>query len=162
MKYYKCGHIMTTHGIKGDLKVKSLTDFDRFYPGSHLFILHQGSYIEVVVNKAVNFKDGYLISFKDLLDINLVEKYHSDDIYVSEVDREELNDDEYYYSDLIGKEVVNQNNESRGIVIEIREMPHARYLVVKYNDKNCLIPFINEFINNIDDKIYINEIEGLF
>lgn len=162
MKYYKCGHIMTTHGIKGDLKVKPLTDFDRFYPGSHLFILHQGSYIEVVVNKAVNFKDGYLISFKDLLDINLVEKYHSDDIYVSEVDREELNDDEYYYSDLIGKEVVNQNNESRGIVIEIREMPHARYLVVKYNDKNCLIPFINEFINNIDDKIYINEIEGLF
>lgn len=162
MKYYKCGYIMTTHGIKGDLKVKPLTDFDRFYPGSHLFILHQGNYIEVVVNKATTFKDCYLISFKDLLDINLVEKYHSDDIYVSENDREKLNNDEYYYSDLIGKEVINQNNESRGLVIEIREMPHARYLVIKYNDKNYLIPFINEFIKNIDDKIYINEIEGLF
>ena len=41
-------------------------------------------------------------------------------------------------------------------------MPHARYLVVKFNDKNYLIPFINEFIKEINDKIYINEIEGLF
>ena len=40
MKYFKCGHIMTTHGIKGDLKIKPSTDFDRFYLGSHLFILH--------------------------------------------------------------------------------------------------------------------------
>ena len=161
-KYYKCGHIMTTHGIKGDLKIKPSTDFDRFYPGSHLFILHQGNYDEVIVKKASNFKDCLLVSFEELLDINLVQKYHSDDIYVSEDNREKLNDDEFYYSELIGLELINQNNESRGKVIEIRELPQACYLVVYYNNKSYMIPFIEEFILDIDDRIHINEIEGLF
>lgn len=162
MKFYKCGHILTTHGIKGDLKIKPLTDFDRFSPNNHLFILHQNNYVEVVVNKVSEFKENLLVSFKDLLDINLVEKYHGDDIYVSELDREKLSSNEFYYSDLIGKIVFNQKGDFRGEVIEIRELPHAKYLVVKYNDKTHLIPFISEFIDKIDEKIYIKEIEGLF
>lgn len=163
MKFYKCGHIMTTHGIKGDLKVKPLTDFDRFYKGSRLYILHKGDYVEVTVNKASIFGSYYLVSFVDLLDINLVEKYHSDDIYVSELDRaNELEEGEYYYSDLIGKEVYNTFGDARGKVIEVRELPKSQYLVVKYNGKNVLIPFINEFIEDVNDRIIIKEIEGLF
>lgn len=163
MKFYKCGHIMTTHGIKGDLKVKPLTDFNRFYKGSRLYILHKKDYVEVKVNKATVFGNYYLVSFCDLLDINLVEKYHSDDIYVSELDRaNELAEGEYYYSDLIGKDVFNTNNEARGRVIEVRELPQAEYLVVKYNGKNVLIPFIDEFIADVNENIIIKEIEGLF
>lgn len=163
MKYFKCGHIMTTHGLKGDLKVKSLSDFDRFFKGSRLFILHNKQYEEVKVHSCKSFGNYYLVAFEDKLDINLVEKYHSDDIYVSELDRQnELDEDEYYYSDLIGMSVVNQNNEARGEVIEIRELPQADYLVVKYNGKKVLIPFIKEFVKDVNEKIVVNEIEGLF
>ncbi|MGM9969162.1 MAG: ribosome maturation factor RimM [Anaeroplasma sp.] len=163
MEYFKCGHIMTTHGLKGDLKIKPLTDFDRFYTGSRLFILHKNQYVEVKVKKSVIYGNYYLVCFEELEDINLVEKFHSDDIYVSELDRRnELEDNEYYYSDLIGLEVVNQNDESRGKVVEIREMPQSEYLVVEYNDKKVLIPFIDKFIIDVKDKIKINEIEGLF
>ena len=76
MKYFKCGHIMTTHGIKGDLKVKGLSDFNRFFKGSRLFILHNDEYVEVIVEKASVFGNYYLVSFKGLEDINLVLKYH--------------------------------------------------------------------------------------
>ncbi|MBQ3253363.1 MAG: 16S rRNA processing protein RimM [Acholeplasmatales bacterium] len=163
MKFYKCGHIMTTHGIKGDLKVKPLTDFDRFYKGSKLYILHNDNYVEVKVKKASIFGNYYLVSFEGLEDINLVEKYHSDDIYVSELDRKnELEENEYYYSDLIGMNVINQNNESRGVVVEIREMPQAEYLVINYNNKKVLVPFINEFIVDVNEGIIVKEIEGLF
>ena len=89
--------------------------------------------------------------------------FHSDDIYVSELDRnDELEENEYYYSDLIGLEVVNQNNEKRGVVLEIRELPQADYLVVNYNGKKVLVPFIPEFVVDVNDKIIVNEIEGLF
>ena len=163
MNFYKCGHIMTTHGIKGDLKVKPLTDFDRFYKGSRLYILHNGSYEEVKVNRGIEFGAYYLVSFENLLDINLVEKYHGDDIYVSEMDRHhELSEGEYYYSDLIGMDVVNQNGDDRGTVKEIRELPQSDYLVVSYNGKNVLIPFTNKFILDVNDKIVVDEIEGLF
>ncbi len=163
MKYFKCGHIMTTHGIKGDLKVKSFSDFQRFYKGSRLYILHNGQYEEVKISKASVFGAYYLVAFEGLEDINLVLKYHSDDIYVSELDRQdELLEDEYYYNDLIGKEVVNQHGEARGKVIEIRELPQADYLVIDYLDKKVLVPFIKEFVTEVNDRITIEEIEGLF
>ena len=165
MNYYKCGHIMTTHGLKGDLKIKNLSDFDRIKKNNKLYILHNDEYISVIVNKSSPFKDNtLLVSFKDLLDINLVEKYHGDDIYISDLEREndEL-DGDYYYSDLVGKMVVNQNGVEKGIVLEIKELPQCDYLVVDYNKKNVLVPFIDEFIIEVtDEKIVINEIEGLF
>ena len=163
MKYYKCGHVMTTRGIKGELKIKSYSDFDRFSVGKKIYILHNDEYIEENIIKS-SFNSGYyyiVLSGKE--DINLVEKYHSDDIYVSEMEREELDEGEYYYSELVGKKVINQNGEDRGIVMEIREYPKSDYLAIKYNGKICLVPFINEFINDVtEDKIIVNEIEGLF
>ena len=163
MKFFKCGSVMTTHGLKGALKVRSFSDFNRFYVGSRLYILHNGNYEEVKVSKVSIQGDYYLVTFEGYDDINKVLKYHSNDIYVSELDRgNELNEGEYYYSDLIGLNVVNQNNDARGVVIEIRELPQAEYLVIKYNEKNVLVPFINEFIIEVSDKIIVKEIEGLF
>jgi len=162
MKYYRCGKILKTHGIKGDLKIQLITDFDRFEVGKRLYILHNNEYIEVKVAKASNFGNYKLVAFEGLLDINLVLKYHGDEIYVSEEDREDL-DDGYYYSDLEGKTLINQNGEERGKVTSIQELPHAIYLVVSYNNKEVMVPFIDEFILDVTDEyIKINEIEGLF
>ena len=100
MKYYKCGHIMTTHGLKGALKIKDLSDFDRFYKDSTLYILYKNEYIKVKVFNKTIFDNYYLVTFYDLLDINLVEKYKNCDIYVSELDRnDDLDEDEYYNSE---------------------------------------------------------------
>ena len=162
MDYFRCGKILTTHGIKGDLKVLSLSDFDRFQKGKRLYIKHQGKMEEVIVNKVSPFGKYLLVNFEKLLDINLVLKYHSDDIYVAGCDREELEEDEFYYDELIGKELINQNGKSRGIVKEIRELPQCDYLYVLYNGKYYFIPFNEEFITDVTDKIYIEEIEGLF
>jgi len=162
MEYYLCGKILTTHGIHGDLKVKSFSDFERFKKGARLYILHNGEYVMVKVCKVSDYNGCYLVRFEELEDINLVEKYHSDDIYISELDRNDsLDEGEYYYTDLIGKELINQNGEKRGIVKDIRELPQAKYLVVEYNGKNHLIPFINEFIGEVKDYIELKEIEGL-
>ena len=164
MKYYKCGHVMTTHGIKGELKVKNLSDFERFKKNSKVYVYHNDEYILEEILNVRNSDDILYITFKGKEDINLVEKYRNDDIYISELDRNsnDLSDNEYYYSDLIGKKVFNQNNESRGEVIDIRNYPSSYYLCVKYNDKNVLIPFKDMFIKEVKDVIIINEIEGLF
>ena len=164
MNYFKCGHIMTTHGLKGALKVKNLSDFDRFYKNSRLYIFYRDEYIEVNVKSVSTQDDHLLVTFKDLEDINLVEKYKNTDIYVSELDRvNELDENEYYYSDLVGKKILNQNGDLRGIVKEIREYPVCHYLVTNYNDKDILIPFQEKFIKEVNnDSIIIDEIEGLF
>lgn len=161
MEYYRCGLIMTTHGIKGQVKVKVTSDFDRFFPGSKLYILHNNEYVPVVVHTVSDFGKYLLVSFEDLLDINLVQKFHLNEIFISEEDREELEEDEYYYSDLIGCEVYNEGQVFRGIVEEIKEMPQCDYLYISYNSMHYYVPFINEFVLEVSDKIIIKEIEGL-
>lgn len=154
---------MTTHGIKGDLKVQALTDFDRFKKGNRLYIKHKEEYIPVVIAKVSPFGNYLLVGFEQLADINLVEKFHLDDLYVSEEDRiETLEEDEFYYSDLVGLPVYNQGGEARGRVEEIKELPQCDYLYVAYQGKKYYIPFLNEFIIEVSDRIIVKEIEGLF
>ena len=163
MNYFRVGKILTTHGLKGDVKVQNFSDFDRFYKGAKLFIKHKNEYIPVTVNNSSDYGKGLLVSFVGLLDINLVEKYHSDELFISEDDRvNELELDEYYHTDLIGKEVFNQHGKARGIVKEVKELPQCDYLFVNYNGKNYYIPFMKKFIILVSDKIVINELEGLF
>ena len=163
MNYFRVGKILTTHGLKGDVKVQNFSDFDRFYKGAKLFIKHKNEYIPVTVNNSSDYGKGLLVSFVGLLDINLVEKYHSDELFISEDDRvNELELDEYYHTDLIGKEVYNQHGKARGIVKEVKELPQCDYLFVNYNGKNYYIPFMKKFIISVTDKIVINELEGLF
>ncbi len=161
MKYYKCGTILKTHGIKGDLKVKEETDFNRFDIGNTLYILFNDEYIKVKVDKVSEFKNGLLVAFEGLHDINLVEKYHGCGIFVSEEDRGDL-ESGFYYDEVIGLPVYNQDNELRGVVKNIIEYPHAKYLEIETNTKTSLVPFIDEFIEDVlEDRIIIKEIEGL-
>ena len=165
MEFFKCGHIMTTHGLRGDLKVKNLSDFDRFVKGNRLYILHKGDYQEVIVKKANPFGDYLLVCFEGYEDINLVQKFHSEDIYISSEDRksDELARGEDYHSDLIGMKVLNTLGEDRGVVTGIRELPQADCLEIDYNGKKCFVLFMDQFIDNvIDNKIIVKEIEGLF
>ena len=59
----------------------------------------------------------------------------------------------------------NQNDEKIGMVKEVQENAAGSLLLISTTKhKNCLIPFINQFVTKVDTEkkqIIINEIEGL-
>ncbi len=165
MNYYIVGKILNTHGLKGELRVKDDSDFDRFYEGSRLYINYKDEYIPVVVSSAKDdFKGNLFIIFKDLNDINLVEKYKGCLLYVSEEDQGELPSDLNYLHEIIGKNVYNQNNELKGVCTKMLESSQGYIMEVKGKNTKGLVPFLRGvFINKVDENgIYINEIEGFF
>lgn len=85
-------------------------------------------------------------------------------MFITSLQQEKLDDGEYYFHELIGLEVVNERNISKGVVTDVREVPQGYLLVVKKPDgKNALVPFRNEFIGKVTSKrIIVKEIEGLF
>ena len=156
------GKILNTHGLKGELKVKDLSDFDRFYKGSKLYIEYKNDYIEVKVLSVKDYDNSLLVTFENYNDINLVEKYKGSMIWIDKKDLEELGEDEYYFHELIGLDVYNEALELKGKVLEVREIPQGEMLVLNINGKNKFIPFRKEFIKSVSsDKIIIHEIEGL-
>lgn len=161
MKYYLVGKIMTTHGIKGEVKVQNYSDFDRYKKDQILYVLHNGKYEKLEVLFSREYPKGMYVTFKGLEDINLVLKYHSDELFIAEDDREKL-EDEFYVSDLIGLKVYNQDMEERGEIVDVLDLPQGSVLVSLYNGARKTIPFRDEFIIEISDKIIVKEIEGLF
>ena len=157
---YLVGKIIGTHGIKGELKVKSDTSFDRFKVGNVLYVEKE---YPITINSVRNHKGFTLITVNSFTNINDVLDLVHKEIYVNH-DRKELKDGEYYYEDIIGLDVFDSNNINRGVVNDIIEVPQGLLLEIKGQEKTSLIPYVKEFIKEInlsEKKIVINEIEGL-
>lgn len=160
------GQIVNTHGIKGEVKVKSNSDFTetRFQPGEVLTVKHNNNEIQLTVTSYRVHKGFHMLKFKDINNINEVEQYKGDFLY-QECDHEdiELAENEFYYSDIIGCTVFDDEETPIGRVINIFETGANDVWVVK-GDKEYLIPYIADVVKTIDIEnktIHITPMEGL-
>ena len=165
MKYLEVGKIVAPHAIKGEVKVLITTSLPdvRFKRGNTLYVLFDKEYKEIKIDTFRMHKGMALISFNGITNINDVLEYVDKTIYVDKEALNALDDDNYYYDDLIGLSAYNEETLI-GEVIDVMEVPQGAILVIKNGDKESLVPFVDEFIDSVDlenGKIYINPIEGL-
>ena len=165
MDKIKIGKIVGTHGLKGEVKIRSSSDFgeERFKNGNFIIVSYQGNELELEIVSSRVHKSSYLVSFKDNQDINLVEKFIGSFVYGFK-DKGLLNDDEYFYDDLVGLEVSSIKGKKIGIVTSIYNNGRHDILNIDYNGKNVAIPYVDAFIKDvdIDNKVIIVElIKGL-
>lgn len=151
------GKIVNTHGIKGEVRIKSDINHKNlvFKIGNHLIIDNES----LVINSYRVHKNFDMVTFKDINDINDVLKYKGKNVYI---DKLEIKEDILFEEEYIGLEVYSDH--FIGKVEYILKNKIYDILVIKNNDKEYLVPNIDEFIKEIDitnKKIYINEIEGL-
>ena len=158
----KVGTITSTHGIRGEVKI--IGDNPCFSKDFKYPLYIETTPLTRVHIKSVKNQNGKLIvAFKEFDNINQVECYKNLGIYAMRNTLGELEEDEVYLKDLIDMEVYNEEGEYRGLVIDIREYPQCYYLVVKNGEKQHLIPFIKEFVVDINanGEITVHEMEGL-
>lgn len=165
MEKIKIGVVVNTHGLKGTVKVKSFTDFkeERYKKGNTLYIHFKNEYLPFKVKKYKTVKTLEFIDFDELTHINQVEKYKGSDLYMNADQQHDLEEDEFYFEELINMEV--HTDKFVGLCVDVREVPRGELLVVKTEQKKqALIPFLKEFIREVDKEkniIYINDMEGL-
>ncbi|SFA41881.1 16S rRNA processing protein RimM [Parageobacillus thermantarcticus] len=168
-KWFNVGKIVNTHGIRGEVRVISRTDFpeERYKKGNTLYIFMEKSKepIEVIVKSHRVHKSFDLLSFEGYDNINLVEKFKGAMLKVPESQLGELNEGEYYFHEIIGCTVVTEEGETVGTVSEILT-PGANdvWVVKRNNGKEVLIPYIEDVVKNVDVErktITIRPMEGL-
>ncbi|MCE4956770.1 ribosome maturation factor RimM [Macrococcoides caseolyticum] len=159
------GKIVNMHGVKGEVKILSASDFasERFAPGKTLLIPFKDETIELVIKSYRVHKNFHMVAFVGIHNINEVEQYKGLDVF-QDVDTESLplEENEYYYSDIIGCEVFNEG-QSIGKVTEIFETGANDVWVVQ-GEKEHLIPYIEDVVKEIDIEhktITIEAMEGL-
>jgi len=167
MDYLIVGKIVNTHALQGEVKIMSSSDFkeDRFKKGNSLYIDFNGDQIEVKIASHRIHKGADLIKFSGLNSINDVEKYKGCDILVDYEDLGELEENEFYYYEIIGCQVDTVDGETIGTVKEIIETgANDVWVIERKGSKDALIPYIEEVVKSVDVEnklITVQLLEGL-
>lgn len=152
------GHVTKPHGTKGELFVWPLTDHaDEIYaPGREVLVGDEHGELDadggsLVVESARDFKRGLLVKFQGLTDRTAVEDLGNRYLLVPIEAAPQKEDDEVYYHELLGMQVVTREGESVGEVREVYETEPAHLLEVKSSaGKIHLIPFAERIIKKVD------------
>lgn len=169
MNWFNVGKIVNTHGITGEVRVISSTDFpeQRYIIGNKLGLFMPGDtkphYLTVASHR--KHKTFDLLTFEGHPYLQDVEKYRDGILKVSEDKLGELEEGVFYHHEIIGCVVQTLDGIEIGKVTEILETgANDVWTVAPEKGKPHYIPFIDDVVKEIDiDKqiIVIDPIEGL-
>lgn len=168
-EYITVGKLVNTHGLKGEVRIWSETDFpeERFKKGGtlYLFLPGQTAPLTLKIGSVKPYKNMYLLTFDGYDFIDQVEKWKGGLLKVKTEDRIPLPEGEYYFQDIIGCEVFTEENERIGVITDILQ-PGANdvWVVKRQNGKEALIPYIDDVVRKVDvkgKKVVIYPMPGL-
>ncbi|WP_068672416.1 ribosome maturation factor RimM [Oceanobacillus sp. Castelsardo] len=164
---FNVGKIINTHGIRGEVKVLRISDFDdRFQTGGILYLdNNKGEPLKLVIDGHRIHKGYDLLQFEGYHNINDVENFKGLFLKIKEEQLTELDDNEFYYHEIIGCEVHTTDDRYIGKIKEVLS-PGANdvWVVKQLKGKDILVPYIEEVVKSVDidaKNVTIEPMEGL-
>ncbi len=152
-RYLAVGRILRPHGVRGELKVETLTDFPEHlvdvktvYVGAH--------YRAYTLTHVRGHRDTLLLQFKECPDRNTAETLRGLFIHITVDDAMPLEEDEYYHYQVLGLQVKTDVGESLGEVVEVLQSPKANDVLIVHGPYGeVLLPVINDVIMDLDFEV---------
>lgn len=169
MEYFDVGKVVNTHGLKGEVRVISVTTNPeaRYFEGAPLtWFGKKGEREQLTVRSHRKHKTFDLLTFEDYYNIGQVEKFVGGTLRVSEEELLELPEDEFYVHELVGCSVVDTDtNEEIGKIKDILS-PGANdvWVVQREGKKDLLLPYIESVVLDVDIEnrvVTVHVLEGL-
>ena len=154
------GLITSCHGINGQVKVKSLSDFEeRFIKPGLRWLQKENeppSKIELISGFKNPGKETFILRFKGISTRNHAEKLKNCKILVKTNKLPKLNKEEFHLLELINLEVKTLENDELkkiGKVINLENEKNNLLVIELFKkDKKVLIPFVKEIVPVVDVK----------
>ena len=171
-KYLRIGKIISLHGIKGEIKVFPTTDdIKRFDDLKKFYIVDSEDADDKIFENSDEYektdvkyiKNTCILKIKGYDKIEQSTKLIGKNIYVDRDNAIKLNSNEYFIIDLMGLNCYLKD-KLIGNVKDIMKTKANSILVIDYDNKDLLVPLVDDFIKKIDIEksiISIKTIEGL-
>ncbi len=164
MKWVPVGTIPRTHGLKGEFKFHPfVTEPDILNNLSHLKLQGEQE-TELDIESLRGMPGKLIVKFKDINTIDDAKAYTGQTVLAPEADFKELPKGEYYWFQIIGLNVYDEDGRHYGKVEDIIETGSNDVYVVRDGTKEVLIPMIDWVVKNIDieeKKLIFDNVEGL-
>ncbi|MCB2183850.1 MAG: ribosome maturation factor RimM [Desulfobulbaceae bacterium] len=149
------GKITKPHGIKGELKVfpysGSAENF-AFYTRFFLFCSGEENGRWFDIHKVRSQGRFAVVSLEGVKDRNASESLTGCEVWVARHEMPELPEDEFYWQDLLGLDVLTVDGEQLGKVSDLLSTGAHDILVVKGAGREYMIPALDEFVVEIDEE----------
>ncbi len=162
-EYLEAGKIVTTHGVRGEVKIMPYTDvpellceFDRLFIGKDKS--------ELYIERARVAKNMVIAKIEGIDTVEAAEKYRNKVLFMHRDDLE-LDEDTYFIQDLIDMEVKDADSGFvYGKITDVLQNGANDVYVIK-GDREYLVPAIPDVVisTDIDSNIMqIRPLDGLF
>lgn len=160
------GKTLKTHGLKGALKVASLTDVPKRFQGLKSVILETRSGIKKLCTLEAVREDkaDVLLVCKEITSIEEAAPYVQGWVKIPRSQSVPLPKNQFYHFDLIGMAVFFEDGRYLGTLEEILKTGGNDIFVVRHESREHLIPAIREVVRavNIEQKrMVLQRISGL-
>jgi 16S rRNA processing protein RimM len=160
------GVIIGTHGLRGDLKIRPLPTGGVALSGARTVYLRdsEGHLTRHEAVRTSRHQQNFLMRLSGLENIAVVQQLVGSSIWMIRAELPEPEHDHYYWSDLEGLEVVDQQLGVLGRICGMFTTPAHDILEVDGPTGEVLIPAITPFLIRIDRdraQLHVNLPEGL-
>jgi len=154
------GFITSCHGINGQVKVKSLSDFEERFlkPGSRWLQKENEppAKIELISGFKQPGKETFIVKFQGINTRNHAEQLKKCKILVKTETLPKLKEEEFHLLELMNLEVKTLENDELKIIGKVINLENEKnnLLVIELfkNQKKVLIPFVKEIVTLVDIK----------
>ena len=163
--FLEIGKIVSTHGIKGELKVQPWCDSPEFIINTKTFYLNKGNEEIKLTSKKIH-KNMVIIKVDGIDTPEDAVKLRNKILYIDR-NSVKLEAGTYFISDLIGLKVIDADTEKLyGIIDDVSKTgANDVYHIKSSDDKLYYIPAIKQVIVKTDienGKLFIRPLKGLF
>lgn len=162
---YLLGKLTKTHGLKGELAIWLDVDYPEEYDELDSVLLEvKGELIPYFVEQIQIRANKSIIKFEDINTIEEAQKIVNCEIYLPNNNLPELDENQFYYHEIINFDVIDEQKGKLGKVTAVYTSDAQDLIAMAYQNAEILIPVSDEIVKTIDrekHELHTNLPEGL-
>jgi len=167
MNWIPFGRVTKVHGLKGELKFFPSIEDKWITDVTKIFISHDSlleDFVEYDIESIRGKNIPLIIKFQKIDSIAIAERLVGQTLYILREQFPALPEDEYYWFQIEGLEVFDENECYYGSIREIIRTGSNDVYVVRDAEKELLLPMIDSVVKKIDlqaGRLTFHPVEGL-
>ncbi len=162
---FQLGIVSRPHGLKGEVYIILDTDFPEDYTEMEsVFLLQNGKLVPFFIERIQIRNAEALVKFEEVDDKEAALGIKGLSAHLPLDQLQELESDQFYFHEIIGFQIIDENAGELGFVGQVYEAGHQDLIGMDYQDKEVLIPINDDIILTVDREkktLLVNLPEGL-
>ena len=165
-QYLEIGQIVSTHGVKGELRVNPWCDTPEFMKKFKTLYFDKNGEKAVKVLACRPHGNVVILQLEDINTVEEAQKLRNKILFMSRKDAK-LKKGDWFIQDLIGCTVYDADDNAKiyGTLTDVAQTGANDIWYIENNNKEYIIPAIKDVVINVDvenGSVYIRPLRGIF